>query len=140
MNKQERKHWARYIRQVADLMGLVDWKVVLDNETAGNNNGAEMNSVYGRKEAHVRLSADWPTFSAKEQRYYVVHELTHAYFEPMDHLLYKKMGVLLSAQDAQAWRDDYILLLEYGIDDCAKTISQQVPLPTPFSKKTEAQA
>jgi hypothetical protein len=129
MNKQERKAWKKYIRQVADLMHLKDWKFVLDKEPANPNNGAEMDSVFGRKEVHIRLSPTWAAFTPKQQRYYVVHEITHTYFEPMDHHLCGKMKRAMSTTDLEAWHEDYMLPFEYGIDDSARTIARGMPLP-----------
>jgi hypothetical protein len=79
---------------------------------------------------HIKLAPDWKKFSPKEQRHYVVHELSHAFFEPMDHMLNRKMTNSLPPKKKQEWYDDYSHMFEYGIDSVAVAVSPSMPLPT----------
>lgn len=140
MNKHTRKEWQAYISQIGDLMNLHDWTLTLVKEPANSDNAAEMDSIYGRKVVHIRLSSTWHEFTPHEQRYLIVHEIAHTYFEPMDHLLCGKMKRLFSAHDLQTWHDDYSLLLEYGVDAVAECIAPSMPLPTPSKPKRDKPA
>jgi hypothetical protein len=74
---------AQYVRFLANQMKLRDWEfeVCYDPDLAGSAAKIEITSC--RHEAALTISPRFLESSPEEQRYALVHELTHAHLEPL---------------------------------------------------------
>ena len=66
-----------YIRQLADLLGMRDWVVLLSRGPAKHENYAEIWTSHYKDEAMVMLNEDYTTYSPEDQRLHITHELLH---------------------------------------------------------------
>jgi hypothetical protein len=74
------QYWSSYIWEVADQMGLRDWRIDIgvegnspDTQVAGADH--EWKEPYPHSQ--IRLAANWESQSAEDQRIGIVHELLH---------------------------------------------------------------
>ena len=86
----DRNELGRYVRELADVMGLRDWTITVagdapdgDPHDAESEIGADCTVTYGRKSAIIRLADGWESWEATDVRYVVVHELVHCHTIPM---------------------------------------------------------
>lgn len=118
---ERRQRFLPYIRRCADLMGLKDWQVRVEDETSKDDTIAQAWMRYGGKEAHIYLSDDFLGRAPDRQRTDIAHELTHLHFAPMDGMV-------------RQWLDEgkqqaYDRMFEYGIDAVGEMIAPFLPLP-----------
>lgn len=120
---------AAYVRTLADLLGLKDWRiVVMDAPPDDPDQLAAVSVVRGRKIARMYLCPDWATRSAEERRLGVAHELVHCHIEPI-------LVVVESARSAMPeWvfdmhYRDVDMASEQAVDGIATAIAPQLPLP-----------
>lgn len=129
MSDDQHAYWLSYLRRLADLLGLRDWRFVLQSEPPENDAVvAEIAVIRGRRIAMIRLSPDWSERKPDEQRNACVHELVHCYIEPV------LIGVEAAAEvmNRAAFRVLYHqvdMLSEYAIDGIAMAIAPLLPLP-----------
>lgn len=85
MDDREYAFWLRYIRGIADRLGLKDWDLRLSRESCADDFGATIHTWYGQKRATIYLKIDLYRQSHAEarddQRRNIVHELLHCQFE-----------------------------------------------------------
>lgn len=80
----DRDELGRYVRDLADEMGLRDWYLgVHEGDVTDTDHGAECDVTYGQKHANISFRGDWPHWEADEVRRLAVHELIHCHIEPM---------------------------------------------------------
>jgi hypothetical protein len=121
-----RQRWATYVRQLADLLRLKDWRIVVNEDLPPEDSLASCNPVPGRKYAAIRLGESFLTDDRAEQRHTLVHELLHCHLGPLHRLL--------EAHDATP--PSVRLALEYTVDGLADAISPLLPLP-PASTRSQ---
>ncbi len=124
-----------YVRTLADLMTLKDWRVLVDDEVADDGNNAQVSITYGQKHARIWFSWDFATKPAEERRYTVVHELLHCHFDMADRIAGHGLK--------KGQRNAVLLALEHGVDDVARALAPHLPLPpvheaTPAIESTNA--
>lgn len=68
---------ARYLRDIADLLGLRDWTVEAEHEPCPPDHLCEVRIPHERRELHVSFCSDFDELEAVEQRHAIVHELVH---------------------------------------------------------------
>ena len=123
MTDPRKQSFGPYLRALADLMGLRDWTVTLDDQpTDGAGNFAEASTMAGRKHLKVAVSERFLDLPPEEQRSTMVHELIHAHGAAMDHML-------CDVLDSDA-RPAYKLLMEYMVDGIAEEWARSLPLPS----------
>lgn len=71
-----------YARELACLMGLADWNVVVLYEEAPADALATVDCVYGQRLARISLCETWDELGLAAQRDTLVHELVHAILSP----------------------------------------------------------
>lgn len=137
MTKRDRKELGRYVRAIADEMGLRDWTFELKTGDAsegqaerpdGSRWGASCAPVPGRKFATITLAPWQRDEDPGELRQTVVHELTHCHFFGLwDTLRNDTVGPL-----GQATYDMFIANverhMEYGVDAMADALAPHMPL------------
>jgi hypothetical protein len=120
---RNRTEYSPYFRELGDRFGLKDWRIDVSDEPPSNEDAiANIECVYGRKWAIIRLSDKWLADPEEEQRLYAIHELIHAHYSHADGVAEE----LLSKGERRA----YIRALEYGVDGLANAIAPLLPLPS----------
>ena len=116
--------WQSYIHDIADLVRLRDWDIVLTRKPPENDSaGASNATFYGRKYAEIQLSAEFFAMTPRQQRHIVAHELLHCHFENQ-----WESVRLHPLEDAYFWavfkRETELL-----IDTMAVVVCEFLPLP-----------
>lgn len=126
-NPTRRQRWAPYIRRLADLLCLRDWRIEV-YEDAPSDGGAiaSCDPISGRKYAVIRLSESFLTDGKTEQRHTLTHELLHCHLGPMTRLL----------QAGEVMAPSVQLAMEYCVDGLADAIAPLLPEP-PASTRSQ---
>lgn len=131
MNARQHRSLARYIREAADVLGLRDWDVRLDEvPEADPNNAASVSCVRERRVAHIQVAPEFVHMEPAEQRHVIAHELAHIH---MDGDLEYLSEVLPSLIGGVAWTGIEAAvrtLHEQGIDGVAIGMEARLPLWT----------
>lgn len=119
----------RYLRKLADLLGLRDWDIELQQEWTGNEDAAaSVQCVYGRKFARVWVAKDFFTFAPEKQRAFCTHELMHCHLQPLTNVLVNTKPHLASATYDVIYKS-HLDALEYATDGIAVAVARFLPLP-----------
>ncbi len=117
-----RKAWQPYFRMLADVMGLKDWTVEIDDEPPVNQEAyAVARCSEGRKYIIVDLARGFLDADPKTQRMIAVHELLHAHFSHMDFCIEK----MISQDQNKVHR----INLELTVDAVAVAWAEMLPMP-----------
>lgn len=119
----ERQHarLERYIRRVADGMGLRDWRFMLERDLTSDDVDARIRWPFGQRYAEITLGEPYFEASREEQRETVVHELLHCHFAAAQDAVSRSTHRRSFAHFMQG--------LEYGIDATAAALAPRFPLP-----------
>lgn len=128
MKKRDRKALGRYIRAVADEMGLRDWNLHLLNEPADDDCNAQACIIYGRKRASIRVCEGFRDFEPERIRHSVVHELIHCHTAAMDNLVEHDLDEHLGIPTAAIFHAGYRRHAEYAVDGLADALAPHMPL------------
>ena len=131
MTPRQRQGYARYVRLIADHMGLTDWRLELHYDGTEPEIAAHVSCVTGRRIAHITLSGDFGTFAPEEQRHVVVHELLHIHLDPMGQYAHDTLPGLLGGPVFTAWITAYRTANENATDAIAAALSPLFPVPMP---------
>lgn len=127
--KGDRDELGKYMRELADLMGLRDWTVnVLDEAPDDDHHAADVEVRYGRRWANVRLASDWASERPESLRATCVHELLHCHLKPTEWALNNAqlpLGTLAFGILEGAYND----ALEVAVDAIATSWAETLPLP-----------
>lgn len=115
----------RYVRHLADLCGLKDWKITLEDESPGEGNLGHCHCVYGRRVACIRL-AEHDTI--EELRHTIVHELLHCHLDPV-RLPLENIRSGIGDMLYNATHNATVDAVEYATDGIATALSAALPLP-----------
>lgn len=121
MTDADRDRWTGYLRDLADRMGLRDWRVHVLEQVTDEEHDAQVFCVRGRKIANLRLSPRFGELAPERQRLTLVHELVHCHFAAMDELV-------MGRWDGHEY-DAYLIPFEYGVDAIAHVLAPHLPLP-----------
>lgn len=116
---------AQYVRRIADLMGLRDWKIVIVDDTCGEEDFATVSCVYGQKHANVSLCSTWNDLDGNTQRGVIVHELTHCHLSQLASFASDMMQGKGHATGVRAW----YLHEELVTDAISVAWAPSLPLP-----------
>jgi hypothetical protein len=130
MTGAERKRIARYIRTVANTLGLRDWTLNLAHDEPDDKEAyASVSCVYGRRIANLWLAHGFEMLEPIEQRHVIVHELLHIHF---DRTLKQSEGALpglLGAASYAVYEAGLRESIEHGVDAVADALAGALPLP-----------
>lgn len=116
-----RQRFAPYLRRLADLLALKDWRAEIIGRPAADHAIATVDLIYGRKLMQLRLSEDFLAASPEDQRHTVAHELIHCHLEAA-------WEIAADSLPEEA-RPGFVRMMEYGIDGLADAIAPLLPLP-----------
>jgi hypothetical protein len=132
MNDAQHAFWQRYLRDLADRLGLKDWRIDLErDQPADDRHGASCSAYPGQQRVAIRLSRTFlDTYSPAEQRQAALHEVLHPHFERTDDPLWVAIdnghgdtALLRLIRDLQRNEREYV------IDNLATAIAPLLPLP-----------
>ena len=136
----DRDRLGTYIRDMANRIGLRDWLIELSNDRPDDDNcAADVDVVYGRKVAVIRMAPSWSSEKPESLRATVAHELIHCHMNPMRNVLDNVQHALGQPVYTTAYNalTDHI---EYATDAIATEWAESLPLPiedTPKGNETE---
>jgi hypothetical protein len=119
---------ARYISDIAREYGLSGWTIVGHEGTDSEDHAAEVTCLFGRKVAHLNLSADFASFTPEEQRQTVLHELTHIHLDQMNSLMHSVLPEVMGLPAYSAFFAGYNQAMEHATDAIAVAIADKFPL------------
>lgn len=130
MSKRDFTALGRYLRDLADQLGLRDWWIELLHEPSDDDALASCLSTYGRKLAQVSVCREFRNLEPVKQRWILVHELLHCHFAVTQDVvrgarLRATMGELVHAHFEADWMQAH----EYAIDGVACEWAKSLPLP-----------
>lgn len=136
MTAARQARWQAYLRSLADLLGLRDWRVELEDEPCDSQTAAAcVRCIYGQKHAYVRLGRGFDDESPGLQRHYLVHECLHLHLRLLDDVMVN-VGNRLAPDTYSALRDTFDDAEEVAIDGIGWAVSQFLPLPPAFVETT----
>jgi hypothetical protein len=107
----------RYVRRVADLMDLGEWRITTKVKALGNTEAhIEQKNWWDGK---ARLTIDrkcWEAASRKRRRRIVVHELVHLHLMPYSYIV-------------QRFTDGDVVAEEMMVERMTNVIAPHMPLP-----------
>jgi hypothetical protein len=119
---------ANYVRDIADLLDLRDWKLNIEPVPEPDPAfRASCSPVEGRRFARVAFSRDVATWPPDLIRSTVAHELIHCHFSHLDDVVGKAEKPLGLAFGP--WHDAYKLAAEHAIDALAEAFADHCPMP-----------
>jgi len=130
MTAAERKRLARYIRTVANTLGLHDWRLdIQEDEPDTKEAWASVSCTYGRRIAQMWLSHGFELLDPAEQRHVIVHELLHIHFDRALSLAESSLPGLLGVGAYSVYLASLRENLEHGVDAVADALAPAFPLP-----------
>lgn len=121
--KRERLDFEPYLRALADLLALKDWRFVIKDENPADRDAAASTCIwYGRKRATIRFSEEFLRESEENQRHTSAHELIHCHLDTLERLATREVE---SGDLIRPIR----LALELAVDGLADAIAPFLPLP-----------
>lgn len=141
MTNEEFAELGKYIRFVADRLGLRDWFFSLryeaaeerDNDQGDLNEthpgaGATIDPVYGKKFANVWVCRDFRDIDPERQRVWICHELIHIHLDLIDTLTRNEFRTMMGEMAYNAWRPGFVYGVEHAVNALAEVIGPTVPL------------
>ncbi len=129
MTLKQYRSLARYIRSIADALGLRDWTFDLSHQPAHDvNEMASIECVFGRRFAVIQVCANFADLDPELQRHVVVHELLHAAMSGTHSYVYHSLPSLLGESGWSAFESAYRQQEEHATDGIAAAIGRGFPL------------
>jgi hypothetical protein len=118
----------RYLRELADLLGLRDWHITLSRGIAAEGSRAQVDIHRTKDECEVRLSNQWRSFSLEQRRLTITHELLHAHTSRLHRVMTRLADVAdgPSMEYAKRAHDEEE---EIVVQRLARVIAPYLPLP-----------
>lgn len=140
MKKRDRRELERYVRGIANEMGLRDWtftvEVVKQVGRTWNKNKpqdgeewcATCKPVIGRKYAELTFASYLRNAPRDDLRHTVVHELVHCHFYGLWDMLRRDTLMQMEQEVYDMWVVGVERHMEYGVDAMADVIAPHLPL------------
>lgn len=123
MTDPRKQAYQSYVREIADRMGLKDWRITIEDKPPENpNSQASIWMAYGQRLARLYLSEAFLNESPEERRDTIVHELVHLHLAPANDIAGESMPA--------AVKPAYERMFEYAVDALTKCICPAIPLPS----------
>jgi hypothetical protein len=121
---------ALYVRRLADMVGLCDWRfVVLEEAPADTDAVANVTPVAGRKYAEFRFRPDFFDDGPEERRATVLHELIHCHLAAISEQVRSDLLTHLGQATYDVFVAAFLRQLEYAVDGMAEAWAELLPLP-----------
>jgi hypothetical protein len=117
----------RYLRDLADLLGLRDWHITLSRASAESGSRAQVDIHRTKDECEIRLSSEWWSYTLEQRRLTIVHELIHAHTTRLCRVVTRMTGLgpehLEYVQRAHDEEEEIV------VQRLARIIAPYLPLP-----------
>jgi hypothetical protein len=125
----DRDELGRYLRSLADEMGLRDWIVgIADVPPDVEDCNASITIPHGRQYAMVHMAPGWEERDVDSLRQTMVHELLHCHFAPLQWVTDSTASTLGMAA-FQILSSAHNTAEEVAIDTIAREWAESLPLP-----------
>ena len=129
MTKADRKELVRYVRWLANELGLRDWTINLHYaDTDDEHSFAETRTTFGRKIGDISLCEDFRELDPKIQRHTLIHELLHCVFAQEQEFIRLDIKGHLGMPAWNIFFSAYQSMHEYAIDGVADSIERKFPV------------
>lgn len=124
----EREELCRYLRWVADELGLRDWTLTLKDEPSDDDCFASVLPTDGRYTAAISVCRDFRSLSPEKQRNAIVHELLHIPYASAADVVRLDLQDTLGSNAYWPIFRTFHRLMEYATDGLASAIDKHYPL------------
>lgn len=134
MKKKDRKELGRYIRWIADEMGLRDWQFDLVVDKPEREDPEDFYTIatckpcIGRKMAEIRCDPVVRNIPRKHLRQTICHELVHCHLFTMWDLIRRDLLPQMGQEAYDLFTASCERNMEYGVDAIGDVIAQKMPL------------
>ncbi len=133
MNDTQHTAYTAYLRQLADLMALKDWEIVLQREYPSESDAwAAIEVCRQHDTAWVRVA--WPEFfdskTPEERRRCLVHELIHVHLDRPDQMMCDLSAMFPDNTATTFAKERHKIEIEFATERLARIIAPFMPLPT----------
>ena len=119
----------KYLIGLASQMGLQGWLVRLMPDPCDPARAMEVDVVYARRIANVRVHENWEDFRREEIRINCVHELIHCHIAPMTWAV-NNLEPIVGGPVFQLFDKGFEDQMEVAVDNMATAWAELMPLPT----------
>ena len=131
LTPKQRKRLGKYVRHVADELGLRDWVIHIEHAPLDADDPAMAVAVvpYGRSDVTLRFRGDFVHIDPDEQRMIVVHELLHCHLPSRRADDMWGVGPLIGQAAATVLEERYRYDIESIVDRLAVSIAPSFEPP-----------
>lgn len=79
MTNRQHKRLGRYVRELANVLGLYEWSLLLGDEPADDDALTSVVVTDGQNRAVISVCKDFNTLELREKRRALIHELVHCH-------------------------------------------------------------
>lgn len=134
----DRGRLGAYIRDIADLMQLRDWTVVMMSTAPDNPKlFAAVERLHGRKWANFYIQDDWTHATPERMRQTVVHELLHLHIDPAVKGTLNAVADQVTPAVSEVITNVMDERVEYAVDAIAEAWAMSLPLPVEYAEHVE---
>jgi hypothetical protein len=124
----EHARWLAYLRDLADRLGLRDWRLDLDRDPTAGGLLAHVEVTDGARWALVTLGPTWGVLPPDRQRQALVHELIHPHFQEIAEAVAHGREVL-GGTAIEVVERAVRHQIEHAVDALAEAVAPLLPLP-----------
>ena len=128
MKKADRKELAKYVRWLANELGLRDWTITIHYGGISEDEFAVCSPTFGRKGADISLCEDFRDMEPVVQRHTLIHELLHCVFAQEQEFIRKDTKDIFGLTVWEVFFAAYTSMHEYAIDGVTDAIEAKYPL------------
>lgn len=128
MTPRQYRSLGRYVRLIADRLGLRDWTFEISHNPSDGIALAQIECLFGRQLGIVEFCPNWMGLTPEQQRHVVVHEMLHACAAGPHGYVYRALPSLLGESAWSAFESAYRQVEELATDGLAAAIAPIFPL------------
>jgi len=131
MREKQFKELTRYMRWVADEIGLRDWTLTIRRSPLDIDDDAfaRVDCTYGRRLATVTLCKDFAQLDHDVQRHCLLHELLHCHLDPLHSLWANAVPEVVGKAAWMIFDNASRQQIEFAVDALADFLGPKLPLP-----------
>lgn len=103
MTERQHKRLGKYVRELANVLGLYDWTLILANVPADEDALAQVDVTDGQHRAVLSVCGEWNTMDVGEKRRALVHELIHCHEQKAMESVMGEEAPMATLLGAAAW-------------------------------------
>lgn len=128
MSKKNFMHIGRYVRNVANWIGLRDWRISLSWEPIPEDDdaAASITCTYGQRMATIKLTQHFSVLPPLQQTHMLVHELYHCHLEAIG-THKESLRMQLARSTFELYEDGLRDIIEMATDAIAREVAEMIP-------------